>query len=117
MLPVLPVKLIVPEAVNVPVAVRLATVVVPVRVGAALITNVVPVPVWDAIEVAFPELVIGPVRFALVVTLPTVRLAAVPVILVPTRAVGVPKAGVTNVGLVAKTNAPEPVSSDITPAN
>ena len=30
---------------------------------------------------------------------------------------GVPSAGVTNVGLVAKTNAPLPVSSDITPAN
>ncbi len=30
---------------------------------------------------------------------------------------GVPNAGVTRVGLLAKTNAPEPVSSDITPAN
>jgi hypothetical protein len=31
---------------------------------------------------------------------------------VPTSAEGVPKAGVTSVGLVAKTNAPDPVSSD-----
>lgn len=30
---------------------------------------------------------------------------------------GVPNAGVTRVGLLANTNAPEPVSSDITPAN
>ena len=30
---------------------------------------------------------------------------------------GVPKTGVTNVGDVANTNAPEPVSSEITPAN
>jgi hypothetical protein len=30
---------------------------------------------------------------------------------------GVPNAGVTNVGDVANTNAPEPVSSEITPAN
>jgi len=30
---------------------------------------------------------------------------------------GVPRFGVTSVGLVAKTNAPVPVSSDITPAN
>jgi hypothetical protein len=36
---------------------------------------------------------------------------AVPVMFVPTNAVGVPRAGVTNVGLVAKTAAPVPVSS------
>lgn len=35
--------------------------------------------------------------------------AAVPVMLVPTRAVGVPRAGVTSVGEVASTTAPEPV--------
>ena len=34
-----------------------------------------------------------------------------PVALVKTRAVGVPNAGVTRVGLVANTFAPEPVSS------
>lgn len=37
--------------------------------------------------------------------------AAVPVMFVPTKADGVPSAGVTRVGLVANTRAPEPVSS------
>ena len=40
-----------------------------------------------------------------------------PVTLVITPEAGVPSAGVTNVGDVANTSAPEPVSSDITPAN
>ena len=35
--------------------------------------------------------------------------AAVPVMLVPTKALGVPNAGVTNVGDVANTTLPEPV--------
>jgi hypothetical protein len=48
-------------------------------VGDVSITNFVPVPVCDAIEVALPVLVIGPVKFAFVVTWPAVRLAAVPV--------------------------------------
>src|SRR3989344_3659255 len=64
-------------------------------------------------EVALPTEVIGPVKLALVVTLPAVRPAAVPVMLVPTRAEGVPRAGVTKVGLLAKTKAPLPVSSVI----
>ena len=38
---------------------------VPVSVGEAFITKVFPVPVCDATEVAFPELVIGPVKSAL----------------------------------------------------
>ena len=62
-------------------------------------------------DVAFQTEVIAPVRLALVVTLPAVRPAAVPVIFVPTNALGVPNAGVTSVGLVAKTFAPLPVSS------
>ena len=53
----------------------------------------------------------GPVRLAFVVTLPAVRPGAVPVMFVPTRDDGVPRAGVTRVGLVANTNAPLPVSS------
>ena len=40
-----------------------------------------------------------------------------PVALVNVTADGVPRLGVTNVGEVANTNAPEPVSSEITPAN
>jgi hypothetical protein len=46
-----------------------------------------------------------------VVTLPAVKPEAVPVMFVPTKADGVPKAGVTNVGEVAKTKEPVPVSS------
>ena len=42
---------------------------------------------------------------------PAVRLLAVPVMFVPTNALGVPNAGVTSVGLVANTAAPVPVSS------
>ena len=48
------------------------------------------------------------------VVLPAVKLAAVPLIFVPTNALGVPNAGVTNVGEVPNTNAPVPVSSEIT---
>ena len=80
------------------------------NVGLVSTTNLLPVPVCDAIEVALPTDVIGPVRFAFVVTLPAVKPAAVPVMFVPTRAVGVPNAGVTNVGEVARTGAPVPVA-------
>ena len=65
---------------------------------------------------ALPELVTSPVKFALVVTVPAVRFAAVPVRFVATPLIGVPSAGVTSVGLVANTSAPLPVSSEITPA-
>ena len=65
----------------------------------------------DPSEVALPTDVTAPVKLALVVTLPAVRPAAVPVMFVPTSAEGVPRAGVTSVGLVANTNAPVPVSS------
>ena len=63
-------------------------------------------------DVALPTEVTAPVKLALVVTLPAVRPEAVPVMFVPTKADGVPKAGVTNVGEFAKTKAPDPVSSD-----
>jgi hypothetical protein len=53
--------------------------------------KVVPVPVWEAMEVAFPTEVIGPVRFALVVTVaalpvtdPTIAAVTVRVARVPT---------------------------------
>jgi hypothetical protein len=62
-------------------------------------------------EVALPTEVTAPVKLALVVTLPAVRPEAVPVMFVPTKADGVPRAGVTKVGLLAKTKAPDPVSS------
>ena len=68
--------------------------------------------VKDPREVALlPLEVIAPVRLAFVVTLDAVKAVAVPVILVPTRADGVPRAGVTKVGEVANTLAPVPVSS------
>ena len=54
---------------------------------------------------------------AKVVAFPAVRLAAVPDTLVITPEAGVPRAGVTKVGDVAKVNAPDPVSLDITPAS
>lgn len=50
-------------------------------VGEVSITNLVPVPVWEAIAVAFPVDVIGPVKFALVATV--VAVAALPDILIP----------------------------------
>jgi hypothetical protein len=62
-------------------------------------------------DVALPTEVTAPVKLALVVTLPAVRPEAVPVMFVPTKADGVPKAGVTKVGLLANTKAPDPVSS------
>jgi len=61
--------------------------------------------------VALPTEVTSPVRLAFVVTLPAVKPAAVPVMFVPTKADGVPRAGVTSVGLLAKTAEPVPVSS------
>ncbi len=56
------------EAVIRPEAVRSATFVKPVNVGAADMAKVVPVPVWEAMAVAFPTEVIGPVKLAFVVT-------------------------------------------------
>ncbi len=50
---------------------------------------------------------------ASVVALPAVKLAAVPLIFVPTNALGVPKAGVTNVGELAKTTLPAPVVPEL----
>src|SRR4051812_16648251 len=68
------------------------------RVGEVSTTNLVPVPVCEAIEVALPTEVMTPVKFPLVVTLPAVRPDAVPVTLVMTPEDGVPNAGVTKVG-------------------
>ena len=65
--------------------------------------------VKDPSSVALPVEVTAPVRLALVVTLPAVRPAAVPVMFVPTSADGVPRAGVTRVGLVESTTDPVPV--------
>ena len=48
---------------------------------------------------------------------PMLSPAAVPVMFVPTKALGVPRAGVTKVGDVANTARPVPVSSFSAPAN
>jgi hypothetical protein len=117
-----------PVAIGSPVAfVKVALVGVP-RIGVTRVGEVAktaePVPVSsvkapkrlaelnEPNEVAFPTEVTAPVKLALVVTLPAVRPEAVPVMFVPTKADGVPKAGVTKVGEFAKTKAPLPVSSD-----
>jgi len=63
------------------------------------------------IVVAFPTDVTSPVKLAFVVTFPAVKPDAVPVILVPTKAEGVPRLGVISVGEDAKTAEPEPVLS------
>ena len=69
--------------------------------------------------VVFPTEVTSPERLALVVTVaafpPIFKLAAVPVILVPTKAEGVPKAGVTSVGEVDNTTPPVPVEAAVDP--
>ena len=78
-------------------------------VGEVSTTNFVPVPVCEAIDVALPTDVIGPVRFAFVVTVPAVSPEAVPVKFVATPEAGVPSAGVTRVGEVANTTSPLPV--------
>ena len=67
-----------------------------------------------AIEVALPTEVTSPVRLAFVVTLLAVNAVAVPVMFVPTKADGVPNAGVTSVGLSDSTLDPVPVE-DVTP--
>ena len=65
--------------------------------------------------VALPTEVTSPVKFALVVTVPAVNPEAVPVILVPTKAEGVPRAGVTSVGEFDKTTPPVPVEAEVDP--
>jgi hypothetical protein len=66
-----------------------------IRVGEVFITNVLPVPVCEAMAVAFPTLVIGPVRFAFVVTV-----AALPVV-EPELPVTLPAMGLVTVRLAS----------------
>ena len=89
---------------------------VPVKFATAAFANIALLIAPLAIAVAFPVDVTTPVKFAFVVTVPAVKPAAVPVMFVPTKVVGVPKFGVTNVGLVANTAKPVPVSSSNAPA-
>jgi hypothetical protein len=89
-----------------------------ISVGLVSTTNFDPVPVWLAITVALPLLVITPVRLAFVVTvaaLPVVdwfRVGKVQLVSVPEE--GVPSAGVTSVGEVFITKVvPVPVCEAI----
>lgn len=70
---------VVPLTVKSPLSTKLVPEATPmfgvINVGLLSTTNVDPVPVWLAIDVAFPVEVIGPVKFALVVTV-----AAFPVV-------------------------------------
>jgi hypothetical protein len=70
-----------PDALNKPVRARDVPVATPItgvtNVGDVLTTNTVPVPVWEAIAVAFPVEVIGPVKLAFVVTVSANRVLAV----------------------------------------
>jgi len=69
--------------------------------------------VWITVATLFSVRVVKlPVAGVVAPTVPLMlKLVAVPVILVPTKALGVPRAGVTRVGDVANTLAPVPVSS------
>jgi hypothetical protein len=66
-----------------------------IRVGEVFITNVLPVPVCEAMAVVLPTLVIRPVRFALVVTV-----AALPVV-EPELPVILPRMGLVTVRLTS----------------
>ena len=99
-----------PTEVTPPVKLALVTTV------AALPTDVTP-PVKLALVTtvaALPTDVTPPVKSALVVTLLAVKAVAVPVMFVPTNADGVPRAGVTKVGLFDSTTFVVPVE-DVTP--
>ena len=87
-----------------PVIVVWSPVFVPDNLDTALFAIIALVMASLAIDVTLPLLVTTPVRFALVVTVaafpPMFNAVAVPVILVPTKADGVPKLGVVKTGLV-----------------
>ena len=93
----------------------LSPVFVPDKFATAVLANILLLMDPLAIEVALPVLVTTPVKFALVVTVaafpPIFKPTAVPVILVPTKADGVPKAGLIIVGEVLMTTFPVPVIS------
>ena len=108
------------DADEVPVSAE--NVAVPPKAGARLKTDT-PVPVSPVTAVAncavvnepndaaLPTDVMAPVKLALVVTEPAVNPEAVPVMLVPMSADGVPRFGVVRTGEVENTATPVPVSS------
>ena len=100
---------------DVPPIVRAVANAVAVVASVAVPGTILPVPSKDVPPIVLA--VASAVDVAASVAFPAVKFAAVPVRLVATPDAGVPKAGVTRVGEVAKTAAPVPVSSDSTPAN
>ena len=60
------------------------------KVGEVFITNVLPVPVWEATDVALPMEVIGPVKLALVVTVPALPVIFPTIALVTSKSVNQP---------------------------
>lgn len=80
-----------------------------VMTGIAVLDPVEPAEATVASVVAFPTDVTSPVKLALVVTFPAVSPAAVPVMFVPTKKLGVPRFGVTSVGLLDSTTFVVPV--------
>ena len=68
-------------------------------------------PLLGAVAAETETVVVALLMPSAAVAWPAVRLAAVPVMFVPTNDDGVPSAGVTSVGLVANTAEPVPVSS------
>ena len=116
---------VVPEAtfiLPVPLIVISPVVVNVVNVGLFANTNE-PEPVWSLIivansaEVVADKALILSVVYIPFVTNPAVNPVAVPVQFDKSPEAGVPNTGVTNVGLFANTNEPEPVSSLILVAN
>jgi hypothetical protein len=80
-----------------------------VTTGMAVLDPVEPAEATVARVVAFPTDVTSPVKLAFVVTVPAVSPAAVPVIFVPTKALGVPRSGVTKTGEFESTTFVVPV--------
>ena len=80
-----------------------------VMTGIAVLDPVEPAEATVASVVALPTEVTSPVKFAFVVTLLAVNAMAVPVMFVPTRKLGVPRFGVTSVGLLDSTTFVVPV--------
>ena len=106
-------------------AITFASAIIPVTTLLVPMVVALPTLVTSPVKLAFVTTVVAlplevtmPVKLALVVTVPAVNPAAVPDILVPTSAMGVPNAGVIKVGEVALTTLPEPVVeiSSTTPA-
>ena len=114
---VVPFTVKLPPTVMLPDALMVAKLAVPENVGLALNTTVL-VPVSSVSAEA--KLALEGVAKKVAIPVPNPEIPVLtgrPVQFVKVPLEGVPRTGVTSVGLVANTSAPEPVSSEITPAN